>query len=63
MATPGHRIAVPQQCIPDVVIFLDIEGVLHPSYGDGLMNSKCVSLFAGIIEQTRASVVLSSCSC
>jgi len=60
VATPGHVVAVPQQRSPEVVIFLDTDGVLHSLYGDGLFNDSCVSLLADLIEQTQASVVLSS---
>jgi len=45
---------------PEAVIFLDVDGVLHPLYGFELFNGTCCSLLSLIVRATGASIVLSS---
>mmetsp|Transcript_47873 Transcript_47873/g.113770 ORF Transcript_47873/g.113770 Transcript_47873/m.113770 type:complete len:167 (-) Transcript_47873:95-595(-) len=46
---------------PDSVIFLDIDGVLHSAHGEAdLFLPACCSHLQEIIEETGASIVLSS---
>mmetsp|Transcript_13339 Transcript_13339/g.31245 ORF Transcript_13339/g.31245 Transcript_13339/m.31245 type:complete len:184 (-) Transcript_13339:70-621(-) len=46
---------------PEVVVFLDVDGVLHSAKGDqDLFQPHCCSYLRRIVEETGASIVLSS---
>eukprot|EP00419_Tripos_fusus_P009869 CAMPEP_0172669308 /NCGR_PEP_ID=MMETSP1074-20121228/9594_1 /TAXON_ID=2916 /ORGANISM="Ceratium fusus, Strain PA161109" /LENGTH=808 /DNA_ID=CAMNT_0013486065 /DNA_START=108 /DNA_END=2531 /DNA_ORIENTATION=+ len=45
---------------PDIVVFLDVDGVLHSLYGDEIFNESCCKLLEEILLATGAAVVLSS---
>lgn len=60
VAQPVQVAAAQQTRGPEVVIFLDIDGVLHSLYGDDLFNESCLALLTDVIKMTGASVVLSS---
>jgi len=46
--------------VPEAVIFLDIDGVLHSLYGTDLFRESCCNLFEQIVRATGAIIVLSS---
>lgn len=48
---------------PGVVLFLDVDGVLHPSHCNSermQFNAECLSLLRGVIQATGAQIVLST---
>jgi len=45
---------------PEIVLFLDIDGVLHPYEGDKIFDEPCCRLLEEIVKRTGASIVLSS---
>ena len=57
----GHprNFAPPPPILPPV-IFLDVDGVLHPTRGDFFFEPRCMLALRAIIEATGAVVVLSS---
>ena len=44
----------------DKVVFLDVDGVLHPFEANSLFHAPCMSALRNIISQTGAAIVLSS---
>jgi len=46
--------------MPEAVIFLDIDGVVHSLYGQDLFRESCLVLLEKIVRGTGASIVLSS---
>ena len=42
------------------IVFLDVDGVLHPTHGETFFDSICMQYLRAIIECTGAVIVLSS---
>lgn len=45
---------------PPPLVFLDVDGVLHPTHGETFFEASCMANLRYIIEQTGAVIVLSS---
>jgi len=58
VTTPHAQTSLATQ--PEIVLFLDIDGVLHPMEGNQIFNETCCRFLQQIIQTTGASVVLSS---
>lgn len=55
-----RRILAGQNGVPEAVLFLDVDGVLHSLYGEEIFKEHCCHLFEHIVSTTGAAVVLSS---
>ena len=45
---------------PRLIVFLDVDGVLHPFSAVSLFHAPCMAALRSVIEQTGASIILSS---
>eukprot|EP00747_Dinoflagellata_sp_TGD_P167762 gnl/TRDRNA2_/TRDRNA2_192818_c0_seq1.p1 gnl/TRDRNA2_/TRDRNA2_192818_c0~~gnl/TRDRNA2_/TRDRNA2_192818_c0_seq1.p1 ORF type:complete len:299 (-),score=39.36 gnl/TRDRNA2_/TRDRNA2_192818_c0_seq1:74-970(-) len=53
---PGRQL----QADPSVVVFLDVDGVLHSLYGNEFFTENCMRAFDQIVLSSNATVILSS---